>query len=1167
MKRTRSFFLAASLSLIGVGAQAQAPVNIFAGDSLPTKQGWSEWKLDTSVNRFSAPVTQEAANSALRFTSVNGVDTFSQLGWYKTKLGLDVTKGYTIELKAKLNVAQKGSFNIQGYDNSGKGFRVNIAPTFLTNQSSPLDSTSTIVSNLTGDVDFHVYRFAVGGSGGATATVYRDGSEIGTFTLSTFQFDNIVENGGFEDEEFPDFLSNGILQRTNDVNNKKVYSGKYALEMNNNKKVTLIDAAYTGMDDIEAARTRPLAIKPNTDYEISITRRRTKEEPWAWRDMGAFYNDQKGVYTGVDDRTSIFFGSVNDAPWLTHIHNFTTPNDKQSVRFEFPSWVRDNDKDTAIASFDNFIFRERPTFVKGTPSGISGPLFHEEYTNLIQNGDFEDHEVNNDGARYTWVLSNVDNENTPTGWNEQWSANVRIQKNDKPDDELGGQWAHSGKSSLRFSTVGNRDKNIDFKKELEPNKIYRFSFWHRSPKWPDQGWLKVKVGDNAIWGHQLIGKNNVWANADLVFTTTEENKTLHLYTEDHGDWFNVYLDDLVLYEVTGAVDPQIADKTNLIVNGDFEDATKDNSGNSYEWALADSSADPADDNYPVAWSEQWGAYVRLQDVKKGIDGNEDTGLAWAHSGTKSLRVSFLNDINKAREFEKISVEDYPDSTPNAFRQNINFEKVLEPHKTYTFVFWLKAANYPDRGTLNVANGNIALWKEELSTKYISWTRHSITFSTTGTDYTLRMYTEFTSWFNFYLDDLFLYEEAQHVPYENSYFFFGKSQNTASADVEVEYVKLLTPGAYAPGEEKLITIAYHLNGGADVFDGEYVINQALTLPIPTKKGYSFAGWYDNNVFANNSITEIPAGTTVKKEFWAKWAIETYTATYHTNGGTTLADTPYTVESDAIVLPTTSEKNGYSFAGWYDNSDLTGEAITEIPQGSYVSKEFWAKWAIETYTVTYHIEGINVSDTSYTIIESITLPTQEGYTITWYNSSDLTGEAVAEIPLGSYGNKEFWARVVPTEYTITYNVNGGDDISQGSYNIASAPVTLPIPQKDNNDFKGWYTNSMFTGDAVTEIPTGSTGNKNFWAKWEPSAGPTAVNTVELSTLRLYPNPVATGILTIESPSGSGKIEVYNVSGTLVGVYSVTGAQTAIDISALPAGTYIVKANGKTAKVVKE
>ena len=47
-----------------------------------------------------------------------------------------------------------------------------------------------------------------------------------------------------------------------------------------------------------------------------------------------------------------------------------------------------------------------------------------------------------------------------------------------------------------------------------------------------------------------------------------------------------------------------------------------------------------------------------------------------------------------------------------------------------------------------------------------------------------------------------------------------------------------------------------------------------------------------------------------------------------------------------------------------------------------------------------------------------------------------------------------------------------------------ISLPIPTKESYIFVGWYENEDFSGDAVLEIPKGSSGNKTFYAKWRSS-----------------------------------------------------------------------------------
>ena len=834
---------------------AQPLTKIYDGKESPAEAGWTELKLDKTVNdATTAEATQEVAGGVLKLRSANAADQFSQLGWYKTDLGLNLGTGYTIEIKAKISDAsQYGAFNIQGFDNTGRGFRIGIYKNSVAESTNPLAATNVLETGLSNDDEFHIYRIAVAPTG--MATLYRDSEEIGTFPVSVFMFDNLITNGGFEDGGddfdnaafFPDFRSNALLFRTDEPDIDKpaagyvdvnfVKSGKYALITNSDGKRETGNPDEYNPETSERARTREIPVKPDTKYDISFSRSRIINEPHDWRDIGVFYDFHEGTLTGQDKRgDNALWTGANDPRWETHNQTITTPKEDAervaaSMRFEFPSWWKDGAK--AVTAFDDFYVKENLGLIVGQEvAGWADPVFPDniDEINLIINGGFEDWHTNHDGTPYEWALSNPENadSNEPAAFNPLWNGLVRIQRSPKPDEGFNEakDWARSGESSLRISTLGNPDnRTFAFTKELEAGKSYRFNFWHRSAQWWETAWTKVKIGDKVIWGSELGGnRNNAWANVDLTFTTTAENKTLCLYIDDYvADWYNLYLDDLVLYEIPSLEDPQLAGKTNLIANGDFEDGMLGNDGQPYMWALA-SDYDGGD--FPVMWSDVWGTYVRLQDKQKG----HDSGLDWARSGNNSLRMSFLGDQGAAIENE----------VPDAYQSNMNFRKELEPNKTYTFVFWIKVANWDNWGDLMVANGDILLWKETLSKKHINWSRQSVTFTTTEKDYTLRMYTNWTGWMNFYLDDIFLYEEETYIPLaaDNTYLFFGKSMGTQSADVDIEYVAINNTGAYAPEPTGIKqTIAAPANLKVNSLDGKLTFK---ALSPATVKVYAVTG---------------------------------------------------------------------------------------------------------------------------------------------------------------------------------------------------------------------------------------------------------------------------------------------------------------------------------------
>ena len=155
---------------------------------------------------------------------------------------------------------------------------------------------------------------------------------------------------------------------------------------------------------------------------------------------------------------------------------------------------------------------------------------------------------------------------------------------------------------------------------------------------------------------------------------------------------------------------------------------------------------------------------------------------------------------------------------------------------------------------------------------------------------------------------------------------------------------------------------------------------------------------------------------------------YTITYHLNDGTNDSGNPanYTVETETITLKAAT-KTGYSFMGWYEKADFSGEKVTEITKGSSGNKELWAKF-LENYAITYNLNGGSHSGNpaSYTVeTEMITLKDAErtGYTfVGWYDNAACSGSPVTHIGKGSTGNKTFWAKWEIKKYGVIFSVEG-------------------------------------------------------------------------------------------------------------------------------------------------
>lgn len=74
--------------------------------------------------------------------------------------------------------------------------------------------------------------------------------------------------------------------------------------------------------------------------------------------------------------------------------------------------------------------------------------------------------------------------------------------------------------------------------------------------------------------------------------------------------------------------------------------------------------------------------------------------------------------------------------------------------------------------------------------------------------------------------------------------------------------------------------------------------------------------------------------------------TYKLNYNLNGGTFVGDLLSTYQTDVKKDLLNPERQGYKFAGWYDNANLTGNKVVDTLFSSLGDKTLWAKWIQDT-----------------------------------------------------------------------------------------------------------------------------------------------------------------------------------------------------------------------------
>ena len=210
--------------------------------------------------------------------------------------------------------------------------------------------------------------------------------------------------------------------------------------------------------------------------------------------------------------------------------------------------------------------------------------------------------------------------------------------------------------------------------------------------------------------------------------------------------------------------------------------------------------------------------------------------------------------------------------------------------------------------------------------------------------------------------------------------------------------------------------YYLDA-EDEFDYVSVTyDQHYSIPVPTKNGYAFKGYFTSENGQGTQITD-EYGNSINiytydydLTVYPYFTIENYTITFNSNDGSEIAPITYTIDdtidlTDSTYKPT---KTGYFFLGWYENEDFSGSPVSKI-ENSYRNISLYAKWEGSTYFITYENEDYGTSniivklnylcnDLTNTSInldagETLTYPTatRTGYILEgWYTDSTLTNK---------------------------------------------------------------------------------------------------------------------------------------------------------------------------------
>lgn len=205
-----------------------------------------------------------------------------------------------------------------------------------------------------------------------------------------------------------------------------------------------------------------------------------------------------------------------------------------------------------------------------------------------------------------------------------------------------------------------------------------------------------------------------------------------------------------------------------------------------------------------------------------------------------------------------------------------------------------------------------------------------------------------------------------------------------------------------------------------------------------------------------------------------------STFTVDKGTTL---------DETSKPVNPEKEGYVFAGWYTNVDLTDKYNFDLPVTADLKlyAKFEESVAVETQTVTFMKDAETLFDTSV-VKKGNTVgvpaePTNDGYSFAgWYTDVKCTTAYDFNLPVNT--DITLYAKWL-AKYTVSFDTDGGSTVESQTV-VTGNKATKPAvnPTKKGYNFVGWYTDNTYTTEFDFEN-TIITDNTTIYAKFEDTS----------------------------------------------------------------------------------
>ena len=265
--------------------------------------------------------------------------------------------------------------------------------------------------------------------------------------------------------------------------------------------------------------------------------------------------------------------------------------------------------------------------------------------------------------------------------------------------------------------------------------------------------------------------------------------------------------------------------------------------------------------------------------------------------------------------------------------------------------------------------------------------------------------------------------SPYVPVRTGYTFLGWADNKNAVNGSKSTINVtFSQTIYAAWKAGTYTVSFDANGGTCPDSSKSVTYDSAygTLPIPTRTGYGFEGWFTSAQGGSAVDADTVMSTASNHTLYAHWSANAYTVSFDANGGT-CPDSSKSVTYDSaygtLPIPT---RTGYGFEGWFTSAQGGSAVDADTVMSTASNHTLYAHWSANAYTVSFDANGGTCSDSSKSVAYDsaygeLPVPTKDCYNFEgWFTAKDGGTQVKADTKVLTDSNHTLYAHWALNEH---------------------------------------------------------------------------------------------------------------------------------------------------------